>query len=199
MIQSVANSVSKTGPTFIWRGIFALILAAIAFAYPGQTATVLAYAFGAYILLNGFALLAAGFGFSSFRGPWLALEILGLLSIIAGIAMLAQPGVGALTLAYTIALWAIAAGVLEIFAAVQARDLISNTWLWAVAGIISIAAGVLIAYAPGRGLIALSYTVGVYAALAGIASIAFGARLRGLPGEIEQATASSRIGAESTR
>src|SRR6202049_2560799 len=107
MIQSVADSVSKTWPTFVWRGILALILAAIAFAYPGQTAAVLTYAFGAYILLSGLAMLAAGFGFSSLRGPWLGLVILGLLSIIAGIYMLAQPGLGALTLAYTIALWAI--------------------------------------------------------------------------------------------
>ena len=195
MIQSVAASVSKTWPTFAWRGILALILAAIAFAYPGQTATVLTYAFGAYILLNGFAMLAAGFGFSSLRGPWLALVLLGLVSIVAGLYMLAQPSVGALTLAYTIALWAIAAGVLEIFAAVQAREVIANTWLWAVAGVVSIAAGVLIAYAPGRGLIALSYTVGVYATLAGIASIAFAVRLRGLPGEVEQAGTSSRVGA----
>jgi uncharacterized membrane protein HdeD (DUF308 family) len=196
MIQSVATSVSKMWSTFVWRGVFALILAAIAFAYPGQTATVLAYAFGAYILLSGFALLAAGFGFSSVRGPWLALELLGLLSIIAGVAMLSQPGIGALTLAYTIALWAIAAGVLEIFAAVLARETISNTWLWVVAGIVSIAAGVLIANAPGRGLIALSYTVGVYATLAGIASIAFGVQLRNLPGELGQATPPSGISAQ---
>jgi uncharacterized membrane protein HdeD (DUF308 family) len=199
MMQSVITSASKLWPTFVWRGVFALILAAIAFAYPGQTATVVAYAFGAYILLSGFALLAAGFGFSALRGPWLALEILGLLSIIAGIAMLAEPGIGALTLAYTIALWAIAAGVLEIFAAVLARDAVSNTWLWVAAGIVSIAAGVLIAYAPGRGLLALSYTVGVYATLAGIASIAFGVRLRGLPGELGQSAASGRISAPSNR
>jgi uncharacterized membrane protein HdeD (DUF308 family) len=192
MLESVAASVSKTWPTFAWRGVLALILAVIAFAYPGPTATVLTYAFGAYILLNGFAMLAAGFGFSSLRGPWLALVLLGLLSIVAGLYMLAQPALGALTLAYTIALWAIAAGVLEIFASVQARDVVSNTWLWALAGLVSIAAGILIAYAPGRGLIALSYTVGVYAALAGIASIAFAVRLRGLPGEVRPGTASGR-------
>ena len=187
MLQSVATSISNTWPTFLWRGIFALILAAVAFVYPGGTALALTYVFGAYILLSGFAMLAAGFGFSSLRGPWLALVLLGLLSIVAGIYMLAQPGLGALTLAYTIALWAIAAGVLEIFAALAAREVMSNTWLWVVAGIVSIVAGVLIAYAPGRGLIALSYTVGFYAALAGIASIAFGLRLRGLPGEVQQA------------
>jgi uncharacterized membrane protein HdeD (DUF308 family) len=195
MLQSMATSISNTWPTFLWRGIFALILGVIAFAYPGGTAVALTYAFGAYILLSGFAMLAAGFGFSSLRGPWLALVLLGLLSIVAGIYMLAQPGVGALTLAYTIALWAIAAGVLEIFAALAAREVISNTWLWVVAGIVSIAAGVLIAYAPGRGLLALSYTVGFYATLAGIASIAFGLRLRGLPGEVQQAASTSRAGA----
>jgi uncharacterized membrane protein HdeD (DUF308 family) len=195
MLQSVATSISNTWPTFLWRGIFALILAVIAFVYPGGTALALTYAFGAYILLSGFAMLAAGFGFSSLRGPWLALVLLGLLSIVAGIYMLAQPGVGALTLAYTIALWAIAAGVFEIFAALAAREVMSNTWLWVVAGIVSIVAGVLIAYAPGRGLLALSYTVGFYATLAGIASIAFGLRLRGLPGEVQQAASTSRAGA----
>jgi uncharacterized membrane protein HdeD (DUF308 family) len=192
MIQSVVAAVSKTWPTFLWRGILALILAAIVFAYPGQTTMVLTYAFGAYILLSGFAMLAAGFRFSSLDGPWLALVLLGLLSIVAGIYMLAQPGIGALTLAYTIALWAIAAGVLEIFAAVQARDVIRNTWLLALVGLVSIAAGVLVANAPERGLIALSYTVGVYAALAGIVLIAFALRLRGLPTAVEPSAPSTR-------
>lgn len=187
MVQSVVASVSKTWSTFVWRGVFALILAAIAFAYPGQTATVLAYAFGAYILLSGFAMLASGFGLSSVRGPWFALVLLGLLSIAAGIFMLAQPALGALTLAYTIAVWAILAGVFEIFAAVQAREVISNTWLWVAAGIVSIGAGILIAYAPARGLIALSYTVGVYAAITGIAFIAFGVWLRGLTTDVGRA------------
>jgi uncharacterized membrane protein HdeD (DUF308 family) len=195
MVESVFASASKTWPTFVWRGVLALILAAIAFAYPGQTSTVLSYAFGAYVLLNGFAMLTAGFALSEVRGPWLALVLLGLLSIIAGIYMLSQPEIGALTLAYTIALWAIASGVLEIFAAVQARDVIPNTWLWALVGIVSVAAGVLIAHTPGSGLIALSYTVGIYAALAGIASIAFAVRLRGLPGDLQRAAGSSRAGA----
>lgn len=45
MIQSLVAAVSKTGPTFVWRGILALI-AAIGLAYPGLTATLLTYAFG---------------------------------------------------------------------------------------------------------------------------------------------------------
>jgi len=167
MVQSAVASISRVWPTFLWRGIFALILAVVAFAYPGQTATVLTYAFGAYILLSGLAMLVGGFGFSSAHGAWLALVLFGLLSVIVGIYILAQPVLGALTLAYTIALWAIAAGVLEIFGAVQARDVVPNTWVWGVAGVVSIAAGVFVAYAPGLGLIALSYTVGIYAAIAG--------------------------------
>jgi uncharacterized membrane protein HdeD (DUF308 family) len=192
MVQSVVAAVSKTWPTFLWRGILALILAAIVFAYPGPTTIALTYAFGAYIFLSGFSMLAAGFRFSSLNGPWLALVLLGLLSIVAGIYMLAQPGIGALALAYTIALWAIAAGVLEIFAAVQARDVIRNTWLLALVGLVSIATGVLVANAPERGLIALSYTVGIYAALAGIVSIAFALRLRGLPTAVEPSAPSPR-------
>ncbi len=188
MVQSLATSVSKTWPTFIWRGIFALILGVIAFAYPGQTATVLTYAFGAYILLSGFAMLAAGLGLGSVNGPWFGLVLLGLLSIIAGIYILAQPGLGALTLAYTVALWAIATGVLEIFAAFSARDIVPNAWAMGLVGLLSIVAGVFIAYAPGRGLIALSYTVGIYAVLAGVTSIAFAIRLRGLPGDVKAAT-----------
>ncbi len=193
MVQSVATMVSKTWPTFVWRGIFALILGVIAFAYPGQTATVLTYAFGAYILLNGFAMLTAAFGFGSTRGPWFGLLLLGLLSIIAGIYVLASPGLGALALAYTVALWAIATGVLEIYAAFAARDLVQNTWIWGLAGVISIALGIYVAYAPDRGLIALSYAVGIYATLAGIASIAFALRLRGLPDDVK--SAASSIGA----
>ncbi|MCU1334410.1 MAG: hypothetical protein JWM08_3402 [Candidatus Angelobacter sp.] len=127
MIQSVVAAVSETGPTSLWRGILPLVLAAIVFAYPpGRTATFLTHAFGAYVLLNCSAKLAAGFGFSSLRGPWLGLVLLGFPSIVAGISMLTQPNIGALALAYTIALWAIATGVREIFAVVQARDVVTG-------------------------------------------------------------------------
>jgi uncharacterized membrane protein HdeD (DUF308 family) len=58
-----------------------LILAAIAFAYPGQTAAVLTYAFGAYILLNGFAMLAGGLIALSYA--------VGVYATLAGIASIA--------------------------------------------------------------------------------------------------------------
>lgn len=193
MVQAVVASASKAWPTFVARGVLALILAVIAFAYPGQTSAVLTYAFGAYILLNGFAMLSAGLGFSSVRGSWFGLVLLGLVSIAAGIYMLAEPNVGALTLAYTIALWTIATGVFEIYAAVQAGEVISNTWIWAIVGVLSIAAGIIIAHTPGAGLVALSYTVGVYAALAGIASIVFGVRLRGLPDTVDKMAAHAGV------
>jgi uncharacterized membrane protein HdeD (DUF308 family) len=173
----------------VWRGVFALILGVIAFAYPGHTAAALTFAFGAYILLSGIAMLVAGFGLPSVHGSWLGLVLVGLVSIIAGVFMLAQPAFGALTLAFTISLWTIAAGVLEIFAAFQAHAVTSNAWLLGLIGILSIAAGVLIAYSPGTGLIALSYTVGAYATLAGIASIVFGVRLRSVPGDAQRAVA----------
>jgi uncharacterized membrane protein HdeD (DUF308 family) len=162
------------------RGVAAIIFGLATFAVPGITLAVLVLLFGGYAIVDGiFNLVAAARGLAGggeqSRG-WLVLE--GLVSIAAGVAAFAWPGLTALALVYIIAAWAIVTGVLEIVAAVRLRRLIDNEWWLALSGALSIVFGGLLMAAPGVGALALVFWIGAYAILFGALLIGLAVRLR---------------------
>jgi uncharacterized membrane protein HdeD (DUF308 family) len=62
--------------------------------------------------------------------------------------------------------WAVVTGVLEIAAAVRGEG--PGRWLTALAGALSIAAGLFILLWPGIGALALATVLGIYALVAGV-------------------------------
>jgi uncharacterized membrane protein HdeD (DUF308 family) len=95
-----------------------------------------------------------------------------------GFIMLAQPGAGPLALAYFFALWMISSGVLEISSAIALRSYVSNDFWWILLGIITLAFGFYVVLRPDLGVLALVYTIGFYAVLAGISLVAFSFRIK---------------------
>jgi uncharacterized membrane protein HdeD (DUF308 family) len=92
-----------------------LAAAAIAIAYPGPTATVLVLIIGIWAIVSGFAELAAAFRFSSG-----VLGVTSVLSIAAGIVLVAWPGIGAVTLAVVVGFYLALYGVVLLVAAAKA-------------------------------------------------------------------------------
>jgi uncharacterized membrane protein HdeD (DUF308 family) len=79
-----------------------------------------------------------------------------------------------------IAARAIVGGVLEIVAAVRLRRMITNELFLGLAGLASIAFGVLLVFAPAIGALALVFWLGAYALVFGIALVLLGFRLKSL-------------------
>src|SRR5262249_54595737 len=145
---------------------------------PGVTLAVLVLLFGAYALVDGiFNVIAAISGRSGAQSWWMLL-LEGLVSVAAGLVTFFMPGLTALTLVYIISAWAIITGVLEIVGAIRLRKVITNEWWLALSGVLSIAFGALIAYAPGAGALALVFWIGAYALVFGALLVGLGFRLR---------------------
>ena len=89
-------------------------------------------------------------------------------------------GITALVLLYLIAAWAVVTGLLEVAAAVVLRRELRGEWLLALAGVLSVAFGILLAVRPGEGVIAIVSVIGVFAIVFGVALLVLGARLRRL-------------------
>jgi uncharacterized membrane protein HdeD (DUF308 family) len=89
------------------------------------------------------------------------------------------PVVTAYVLLYLIAAFAIVRGVTEIAAAIRLRKEIDNEWLLILAGIASLAFGVLLFLFPGAGALALVLWIGVMAIVIGVIEAVLGFRLRG--------------------
>jgi len=182
MIADSVNQLSSKWWTFLVRGLVALVLAAFALGSPAATANVLVFVVAAYFIISGVTAIAGGFSFAGV-GHWWALTLMGFVQGALGFLMLAEPGAGPLALAYLFATWMIMSGVTEISSAVALRSYISDEFWWIVLGIITLAFGVYVVAHPSLGLLALVYTIGLYAILAGISLIGFAFRIKNVAGD----------------
>jgi uncharacterized membrane protein HdeD (DUF308 family) len=161
------------------RGIAALVFGILAFVWPGITLVSLALLWGAYALADGiFALGAAIMGKGASAGSRWWLAIVGVLGILAGVISFASPATVAQLLLIVIAAWAIVTGILEIWGAIMLRKEIDDEWWLILAGVLSIAFGVLMFMQPAAGALAVVWIIGAFAILFGVDHIALALKLR---------------------
>ncbi len=180
----VLAHIARNWWVFVLRGVVAILFGVLAFASPGITLEVLVLLFGFWALFDGVLALIGSVGAAEAHEPWWPLVLMGLLGVAAGVVTLKWPGITALALLLVIAYWSIFRGILEIVAAVRLRNLVQGEWWLILAGIASIAFGVLLIVYPGPGLLAVIWLVGIYAVIFGIAQLMLGFRLKGLAGEL---------------
>ena len=158
------------------RGIAAVLFGLAALFWPDETLWVLIVFFGAYALVSGVFTIVAGIADHTRR--WLLLTE-GVLGVAAGLIAFFWPGLTALVLLYVIAGWAIFTGVLEIVTAISLRREIDNEWMMILGGALSVLFGLILAFLPGVGLLSLTWLIGIYALIFGVAFIVLGFRVRG--------------------
>ncbi|HRP47040.1 MAG TPA: HdeD family acid-resistance protein [Trueperaceae bacterium] len=168
------------------RGILFVLLGIVALVWPGITLFALIYVYAFFALGEGIFSLVGLIGRWN-RGPWWAQLLGGLFSLAAGVIALVLPGITAMALLYLIAGWAFVRGIMDIVVAIALRKEIDNEWLLILAGIISIAFGVVLAVQPGAGMLALVWLLGIFGIAGGISLIGFSLRLRSLNGRKDRA------------
>lgn len=102
----------------------------------------------------------------------------GIYVLVAGLVSFFWPGVTALALLYVIAFRAVLTGLLEIVAAISLRREIENEWLMVLSGVLTVLFGVILLVLPGAGLLSLTWLIGLYAVVFGVAFIVLGFRVR---------------------
>jgi len=166
---------------FAIRGIAAIVFGTLAFVWPEATLAVLVLLFGAYVLVDGIALLVAlvrGDAVAR-RHAW-SVGATGVLGIIAGVVTFMWPGLTALSLLYVVAFWAIAMGLFQVVAAVALRRELQGEFWMALGGVATIVFGALLVAAPGAGLLSLVWLVGIWSVVFGVSSIGLAYRLHKL-------------------
>ena len=174
------HTLARNWWAIVLRGIFAILFGIGTFLWPGITLAVLVLLYGAYLFVDG--ILAVLWALSRRREGSFSWEVFlaGLASLAAGVVTLLWPGVTAVALLYLIAVWAIVRGVFEILAAFHLRRELSNEWLLALNGALSILFGVVLIVAPVAGALAALWLIGSFAIVVGILMIALGVRLKGV-------------------
>jgi uncharacterized membrane protein HdeD (DUF308 family) len=162
---------------FVIRGVLAILFGLIALFMPAVTMLSLVIVFAAYAATDGvFAIVSAVRAANQGeRWGWLALA--GVVGIAAGIAAIMWPGLTVALFIALIAVWALITGGFLLAAAFR-LDADHGRWWLALGAVASLVYGALLLLAPMIGALVLTWWIGAYAIVFGIAMIATALHLR---------------------
>lgn len=163
---------------FLLRGIFALVFGLIAIFMPVTAFLSLVFVFGAFALVDGIFAIVSAFTSNAKSENWWWLILEGLFGILIGVLTIIQPAAMGEAWLLLIGAWAIVTGILEIITAIRLRNEITGEFWLILGGLISVAFGVFVAWAPLAGAFAIGFVIGIYALVFGIALIMLALRMR---------------------
>jgi uncharacterized membrane protein HdeD (DUF308 family) len=163
---------------FTLRGVLGIIFGLIALIFPGATILSLVIFFSAYMLVDGvFGVISAVRAIRRKEDRWGLLIFEGLLNIAVGIAAFLWPGLTVVAFVWLIAAWAIVSGGLMTAAGFR-LNMEHGRWWMVLGGLLSLAYGVLLIITPLIGAIVLTWWLGAYALVFGVALVVFSFKLR---------------------
>jgi uncharacterized membrane protein HdeD (DUF308 family) len=171
---SLAYELAKKWWVLLVRGVLLIVVGFLAFVSPATWVIFV----GAYMLVDGMALLISGLGDQPPGQSRWPLIIVGILGLVAGLFILWNPEVAGITLTAVIAAWAIVVGILEIIAGIMLRSEIEGEWWLILTGILAIVFGILVFQNVASGLLTIAWVFGVFAIVAGLLSIALSFTVR---------------------
>jgi len=113
---TVAFSSEEAGPVVghLLLGLLDIAVGVVALAWPGITALVLLLWVGAWAVVTGGVELGMAFAIGETAGERTAWAVAGVISILFGLALFARPTIGAVSLAVTFGVFALAYGISQL-------------------------------------------------------------------------------------
>lgn len=173
---------SRNWWAFTIRGVASVLFGVLVLALPGIALFALVILFGAYALVDGVFALIAAVRAAEAHNRWAHLLFVGIFGILVAAITFFFWQITAFALLYLIAAWAVVTGILELVAAFELRRHLPGELWWVLAGLASIAFGVILILRPLSGALAVVWIIGIYAVLFGGFLIGLSLRLRGLAG-----------------
>jgi uncharacterized membrane protein HdeD (DUF308 family) len=159
------------------RGVFAILFGLVALFLTGPTILSLVLFFSAYMLVDGVFGIIAAVRAARQGEQWGLLVLEGILNIAVGVIALLMPGLTVIAFVLLLAAWSLVSGGLMVGAAFRLSKDYGRWWL-AIAGVVSIVFGVLLAIAPVIGAVVLTWWLGAYALAFGVALLVLAFQLR---------------------
>lgn len=162
---------------FVIRGILAVLFGLIALFQPGVTMLSLVLLFAAYAISDGVFAIVSAVRAAKAHERWGLLVLEGVVDIIAGVAAVALPGLTVVVFVTLLAVWALLTGGLMLVAGFK-LDPDHGRWWMVLGGVVSMLYGVLLLIAPLIGAVVLTWWIGAYALIFGVAMLVMAFRLR---------------------
>ena len=170
MVEKTRAAIHEHRTWFLIQGIVMIVLGAAAILLPAVATLASAIFVGWLFIIGGVVRLVATFRSRHAPGFWWSV-IIGILAIVLGFIIVANPIKGVLTLTMALIILFVIEGVFQIIAAFEFRKVTASSWVWLIlSGIIDIVLAVLIfAGWPGTAAWAIGLLVGINLLFAGIA------------------------------
>ena len=135
--------------------------------------------FAAYAFIDGVFGIISAVRAAGRHERWVSLVLEGVVDIIVAAIAVLWPGITVVAFVLLVAAWAIVTGGLMLWAAFR-LDTDDTRWWLVLGGIVSLIYGVLLIVAPMIGALVLTWWLGAYALIFGVALLvlAFGLRAR---------------------
>jgi uncharacterized membrane protein HdeD (DUF308 family) len=183
LTRDVAEGLARNWPWVLLNGLVLIVVGVLIWSIDWSVRSLSTF-IGAIFIFEGFwAMLTAGI--DNRVGNFGA----GLLSIAAGIVIIAWPSPSLTVLGIFLGAWLIVIGTLTIGGAFAARDLMPDWWLLLLLGLLEIPLGVLALADPNGTLAAIITVGGIYAVVVGVGRIVLAFQLRHLPKHVDEAYA----------
>jgi uncharacterized membrane protein HdeD (DUF308 family) len=190
LTRDAAERLSRNWTTLLLNGLVLIVAGVLIFSIDWSVGSLSTF-IGAVFIFEGFwVMLTAGIDNRAVN------FISGLLSVAAGVVIIAWPSPSLTVLGIFLGSWLIVIGTVTISGAFAARRVLPDWWMLLLLGVVQVPLGVLALADPGATLAALITVGGIWAVAIGAMRIVLAFRLRDLPKEVDQAyTQSTKNGA----
>jgi uncharacterized membrane protein HdeD (DUF308 family) len=195
LTREVAQSIASNWWVLLLNGLLLVVAGVLIFSID-WTVRSLATFIGALFIFEGVSTaLISGVNSAARRTNVLT----GLLSIAAGVVIIAWPNPGLVALAIFLGAWLIVIGTISITSAFAARSILPDWWLVLILGLLEIALGVLALADPGATLAAIITVGGIWAVAVGVTRIVLAFEVKRLPKTVDKAWTEHTNGAAPSK
>ncbi len=169
------GDVRRYGSMLIAMGVLGVIAGVLAIVYPDITLLALALIAGINLMILGIASLVDAFGGERDSAVRALAAVMGLLGIVAGIAVIRRPGETLLAVLIVVGIWFVVHGVVDL---VRAATTTEGRGILLLAAVADVIFGILILALPKLSLATLAVLIGLGFLVRGVVSVVQGIGLR---------------------
>jgi len=158
------------------RGVLGILFGLVALFLPGATMLSLVLLFAAYAFVDGIFGIVSAVRAAREGERWGLLVLEGIIDIATAVIAFLWPGITVLAFVLLVAVWAILTGALMLSAAFR-LEVEDGRWWLVLGGIVSLLYGALLVVAPIIGAVVLTWWLGAYALVFGVALLVLAFRL----------------------
>jgi uncharacterized membrane protein HdeD (DUF308 family) len=162
---------------FVARGLLGILFGLVALITPGVTMLSLVFLFAAYALVDGVFAVVSAVRMAKKGERWGMLTLEGIVDVLAAIFAVTMPGLTVMVFVLLVAAWALVTGAFMLAAAFKLHTEQGRWWL-VLGGAVSLLYGAALVVAPMIGALVLTWWIGAYAIIFGIALLVFAFKLR---------------------